>query len=205
MLSFTLRYSLGLTIPALAGLAVLGPAILDLLAAKGIASGAAQLIPLLGIGYLFSGAQSIFAILLQIVRDTRALAISRGIAALAYVPFVLIGVAKAGLVGGACATLMGYALDMGLAVWFTSRKERLVLPVGYTAKAVLAAVIMAAIVTLIPHEGPGHLAVAVAVGLLSFAGLMYAMGAFGRQELRLLRSLVGRSSVAADQDRGDSS
>ena len=205
MLSFTLRYSLGLTIPALAGLAVLGPAILDLLAAKGIAAGAAQLIPLLGIGYLFAGTQSIFAILLQIVRDTRALAISRGIAAIAYVPFVLIGVAKAGLVGGACATLLGYALDLGLAAWFTFRRERLALPMGYIGKSALASLIMAVVVALIPHRGLGGLALAVVAGLISFAGMMAAMGAFGRQELSLLRRLLGQWSKGDGRDSGQSS
>ncbi len=202
MLAYTLRYSLGLTIPALAGLSVLGPAILTHLAAEGIAESAGLLIPLIGLGYLFAGTQTIFAILLQILRDTKALAISRGVAALIYVPLVLVGVSYAGLVGGACATLLGYALDLGLAVWFTFRRERLALPMIYTGKAALASLIMAVVVALIPHRSMLGLALSVTAGLISFTGMMAAMGAFGRQELGLLRRLLFQKSDGEDREAG---
>ncbi len=205
MLAYTLRYSLVLTIPALAGLSVLGPAILERLASTGIAASAGVLIPLLGLGYLFAGTQTIFAILLQIVRDTKALAVSRGIAALIYVPLVLIGVSYAGLLGGACATLLGYAIDLGLATWFTFRREKLVLPILYSAKAAFASLIMAGVIAFLPHKGWGGLALAVSAGLIAYVGLMAAMGAFGRQELRLLRHFLDQGATGADRDPGQSS
>lgn len=194
LLAHTLRYSLALAFPALAGLSVLGSPILNLLAARGVSQGALPLIPLIGLGYLFSGIQSIFVILLQIVQDTKALAVSRGIAALAYMPLVLVGVTYAGLLGGACATLIGYALDMGLAIRFTFRREKISFPVLDTFKAVLSSVVMAGVVSFLPHAGLGRLILAVASGVFCFVLLMTLLGAFGRAEFRFLGSLLWRGS-----------
>lgn len=197
LLSTTMRYSIALTIPALAGLSVLGPTVLSLLATQEVSQGSAALIMLMGIGYLFAGTQSIFAIALQILRDTRSLAISRGVAALIYIPLVVVGVALAGLFGAAIATLVGYALDLGLAMWFTLRQQKLSLPLAFSGKAIIASLVMAALVALIPHQGLLNLFVAVGVGIISFVILMVAMRAVGRPELRLLREVLrgGRSSV----------
>jgi O-antigen/teichoic acid export membrane protein len=106
LLSNTLLYLLVLTIPAVAGLSSLGPQVLGILGAEAFAQGIAPVIGIPGIGQVLSGASSTFAIVLQLVQDTKALAVSQGVAAIVYIPWVVFFVTRWGLLGGALATLL---------------------------------------------------------------------------------------------------
>jgi O-antigen/teichoic acid export membrane protein len=69
LLSNTLLYLLVLTIPPVAGLGLLGPQILGMLAPRDFGQGVAPVIGILGIGYVLLGVQSTFAIVLQLIQD----------------------------------------------------------------------------------------------------------------------------------------
>jgi O-antigen/teichoic acid export membrane protein len=190
LLSNSLLYYMLLAIPALAGLSLLGPQILGLLVGTGFAPGIGSIIALLGIAYIFSCAQSTFAMLLQLVEDTGALAISRGIAAIAYVLFVVVGVLKWGLLGGAIATAAGYVLDMALANVFAWRHDRFDFLWVPTLKAAVATAGMSAAVWLVAHPGLTGLGLSVVIGVLVYGVLMVALGGVGRRELRFVSSVL---------------
>lgn len=190
LLSNTLRYYLFLAIPSVAGLGLLGPGILQLLAPGTFNQGIGPLIGLLGLGYLFGGLQTAFAIVLQLVEATRSLAVSRGLAAIVYLPAVFLGVSGWGLLGGAAATVIGYAVDMSLAFVFSARYERFELPVRYSLKAVVATSAMAVLVWFLARPGLAGLASSLVAGALTYVVLLILLRGIGRREFSWLISVV---------------
>lgn len=192
LLSNTLRYYVLLAAPALVGVVAVGERALGLLAPGAVIDGSLWLIAFVGVGSLLSGLQSVFAVLLHLEEDTRALAVSRLIAAPVYVLLVVVAVPRWGLLGGAVATTLGYGLDLFITSRLAWRRERFELPLRPAGKAALAcAGMLAAVLLVLTLEGPVGLVLAVGAGLLSYTLLMLGQRAVGRRELHFLLRAVG--------------
>jgi len=202
LLANTLRYYLVLAIPAAAGLTILGPQILGILASGAIAQGVGFLIPFMAIGYLFSGVQAAFSVVLQLVQDTRALAVARSTAALLYVPMVILGVLRWGLLGGALATAGGYGLDLAFTSFYSRRAASFDLHSWQTLKAALASAGMSLVVVMVQRPGWVGLALSLLSGVAVYLGLLTLVGGIGRRELRFGAALIGWRGPGEDERKG---
>lgn len=194
MLSNTLRYYLLLALPALVGLALLGPRIVTYLASAQIAAAGRNLIPFLGLGLLLASLQNVFAIVLQLVEETRPLALARVLSASVYVLMVLLAVPRWGLFGGAVATALGYALDAGLSFLLAWRRLKFRLPGSSTAKALLASGLMIPVVLMLDSGSLSGLALAVAGGIMIYSTLLVVLRAVGRKELAFVQMILSSPS-----------
>lgn len=190
LLSNTLRYYLLLAIPALAGMVLLGPELLVILSTELIAAAVVPLLPLLGLGLLLRSLQFIFATVLQLVRDTGALALSRAISATAYIGMILVAVPRLGLFGAAVATFAGYAIDLGITTMMAWRHDQFEIPVVPVAKSIAAASVMASLLMVFELEGLAGLGVGVMLGLATYALIMYLIGGLTRREVKFWKSLI---------------
>lgn len=195
LLSNTLLYYMLVAVPAVAGLSLLGPQTLGILSAGTFEQGIAPIIAFLGTAYVFSCAESTFAIVLQLVQDTKAMAVARGVAAIVYVPLVLLAVTRWGLLGGACVTALSYGLDMGLTYRFAWRHDRFAIPLRHSAKAVVAALGMSALVWNVSRPGLGGLAMSFVVGFVAYWVLLIILGGVGKKELRFIGSFFGNRAA----------
>jgi O-antigen/teichoic acid export membrane protein len=147
------------------------------------------------------GMQSTFAIVLQLVQDTKALAVSQGVAAIVYIPLVVFFVTRWGLLGGALVTLLGYAMSMALTFGLLWRYQRLDIPVMQSAKAVIAAFGMGILIWYFRLPGLRGLALALAIGIPAYGGLLFLLGGVGRRELHFVGSILAKRSDEASPDR----
>jgi O-antigen/teichoic acid export membrane protein len=192
----TLHYYTIFSLPALIGLAVLGPAVLRFLAPATAGQDVGWLVLFMGVGYFSSGLEAGFAIVLQIVKRTRALAVSRGTSAILYVPLVFFSVSKWGLVGGALATGTAYVIELGLTYYLARRYERIDVPIKLSTKGVIAAAGMALIIRSMDTMDAFGLLSAVLVGACVYGALMILMRGLGRRELRFAVSLIAKRSAS---------
>jgi stage V sporulation protein B len=188
----TLHYYATFALPALVGLSVLGPLVLRFLAPATAGRDVGWLILFMGVGYFSSGLEAGLAIVLQIVKQTKALAISRGTAAVVYVILVVVSVSAWGLLGGALATGTAYLIELGLTYWLARRYERIGVPIKQSIKGVIAAAGMAVIVWWIDPTGVLEFFLAVVVGALTYGTLMIVMKGLGQRELRFVVSFLSR-------------
>ena len=195
MLFNTLHYYSTLTLPALAGLSVLGAAVLTILAPAAVAQDVGWLVFLMGVGYLASGLEAGFAIVIQIIKKTPVLAFSRVTAALLYVVLVVIGVSHWGLIGGAGATGVGYLVELGLTYWLTNRYEQVNFPVGQSLKAAMSAIAMAAVVWFVSGPSVLRIMIGILVGAAVYIVMMISLRGLSRRELRFFRSAFLNRSV----------
>ncbi len=190
LLTHTLRYYLMLAIPAVAGVALLGPAFLALLARQVPPESIRWIVPWLSLGFLLSNLQSVFSVLLQLGKDTRPLAISKTLSAAAYVAMVAVAVPRWGLIGGAVSTSIGYCLDLIITFSLAWRRLRLPLPIMSTLRAMLATVGMTLVVLVIRGDGLPAILLGIASGAATYTLLLAALGGVGRKELAFFWSIV---------------
>ena len=202
LLTNTLRYYLVLAIPTVAGVALLGPGLLAVLAKQVSTDVIRWIVPLLGLGFLFNNLQSVFGVLLQLVRDTRPLAISRTVSAFAFSAMVGIAVPRWGLLGGAVSTSLGYCLDLCITFSLAWRRQRFALPVRSTIKAALAAAGMTLVVLLTRGDGLLRVSLAMVSGMVAYGLFLVALGGAGRRELSFLLSIVRPGPQGEMRDSG---
>lgn len=191
ILGNTVRYYAILAVPALVGLVLLGPTIMQILATQTMAAGVRLLIPFIGLGLMVTNFQNAFSFVLQIAEDTRSLAVSRLIAAGGYVLLVLFAIPRWGLLGGAIATSLGYILDLLLTRAMARRHLRFPLPLRDIAKAIVASAVMVPVVINLNRGGFRGVIFALAGGLATYTFAMVLLRAVGRRELRFAGSLLG--------------
>jgi O-antigen/teichoic acid export membrane protein len=103
------RYFVGLCLPAVAGLYLVGPQIIELLATEAVADASVVLLPIIGMGIFFFGLDQVYGVLMTASERTATLALTRGSAAIANILLNLALIPEFGIVGAAIATTITYA------------------------------------------------------------------------------------------------
>lgn len=158
---------------------------------------ALPIVPVILVGYIFSGMYSVVTAGLYIERHTRSLAWIAGAGALTNVAICIVAAPRWGLVSVACATPAAYMLMAALGAWQSNR----VYPVpfewgrlavlGALAAALFAVDLAAASHGIAPVSAAG-LASKTAL-LLAFPVLLVGFGFFRHGEISALRSILSRS------------
>jgi O-antigen/teichoic acid export membrane protein len=129
------------------------------------------------------------------------LAISQGVAPDCVCAVGGFYITRWGLLGGALATLVGYILSMALTFGFAWRYRRLDIPVTQSDEAVLAAFGMGILIWYFRLPGVRCLALALAVGILAYGGLLFLLGGVGRREHRFIGLVLTKRSDDASAGR----
>ena len=189
LLSNSLKLYVLLALPAVAGLSVLGRDILDLLAPGSIARSAASLVPVLGLAGLFFGIQSSFAVALHLAKDTHRLAVSQGLAAIAYLPMLIVAVSRWGLIGGGVASMFGYGLAMALTAALSRRTMRFEIPLKASWRALIASTGMALFVAWSRALGLSSLLLSITLGVTTYFAFLALLGVIRKRETTFIAAL----------------
>ena len=192
LLANTLWFYVLVAVPAAAGLSILGRDALGMLATESIVRAAGLLIPVMALASVLWGIRSIFAVALQLVKNTRGLAVSHGLASIVYLPVLVIAVERWGLIGGAAASIVGSGLALTLTALLSRRTIEFEIPWVASLKAVLAAAGMAIIVAWSKMPSLFGLLLSVTLGAATYLALLGLLGVIRKREMKFIVSLLRR-------------
>lgn len=185
-LSQTFKYSLVLGLPAVVGLSALAPRLLELISTSTFVGPSYAIVPLAAAGVLLDGIANVFASVMRLHKNTRAIAVAVVLAALLHLLLNFILIPTVGIVGGAIATFIGYGLELGFTMFQSWRHTRFPLPVRASAASLVASAVMLPVVAWIgAWNGWIGLILAIAAGVIVYGAALLLMGGVTWQEVRV--------------------
>jgi O-antigen/teichoic acid export membrane protein len=188
------RLALGLLVPAMVGIGVLGVPIVRLFATEEFVRGA-SLVPLITLGYTFLMLSAYYEVALGLVERQVWSTINTGIAAVVNILLNFLLVPVWGIAGAAWVTAIGFGVQFCLSAWMGSRQVRLEFDWTFFAKACLASLGMGIALYLLPVQGVGVLALGVVAGAVVYGFLMLLLRALTPEEWKAALQVVGLGMI----------
>jgi O-antigen/teichoic acid export membrane protein len=190
------RLALGMLIPAIVGLALISDPLLRLFATDAFAVGA-PVMPVIALGYMLLMLAAYFDVALGLAGKQVWSTVAVCVAAGANILLNLWWIPSLGITGAALATLVGFALQLGLVM--VPGRHCMDFPFDwlFLGKVCAATAGMTGAVWLLPKIATlMWLVVNIVCGMLAYAAVMLACGAVSRQEwTALLRMLRGGTTA----------
>jgi O-antigen/teichoic acid export membrane protein len=188
----SLRYYLMITVPAVAGLAMLAKPILVALTTPEFAVGA-MVIPLIALSGMLMGLFKFVENVIHLVRKTHLNLITFGIPAAADVVLVVLLTPLLGIVGTALASVLSFALMLGIGIVVSRPYMRFSVDWAFLGKAIGAAIVMMIAIYLLDAQSMISVLVALAVGGSIYLLAMILMKGFTSEEIGMVRCIIMRS------------
>jgi O-antigen/teichoic acid export membrane protein len=186
------KLALGLLIPCIIGIGVIGKPLVFHLSSPEFMSGA-PLMPLIGLGYLFHMLGSYWTINLGLGMKQKISTFSFFVAAVFNLIFNWLLIPPLGITGAAFATLISFFVQFSIDFWFGRKILVLPLPLGFIAKAFISSVGMG-IVGFIgvnwAMEGRIKLMFLIVMCSIVYFILLFCFKAFGQRELGSIKKQV---------------
>lgn len=190
---------LALGLPCVIGLTLLAPGVAHCFFGESFRAMGAKLMPVVALGALLAGLKAYyFDAAFQFAHQTVYQVWIVLAAAVVNVVLNLIAIPRWGLQGSAIASVLAYAISIGLTTWFGRRHFALPVPVGAVAVVLLAGGTMAAVLAPFRQNvSPMALTAQVAGGAAVYGGILVAMNFLGlRDAMRRAAGRLRRSSGA---------
>jgi O-antigen/teichoic acid export membrane protein len=193
LLTYSLKYTLFIAIPAVFGLTLLSKPLLTVLATPEIAQQGFMITPLVAIGGLLLVVSQIVGQTLVLEKKTRVLGTVWTAAALVNLALNFVLVPYYGIVGAAATTLAAYAIMFVFTLFYSRKGFQFGLNVKFIAKSLFASVVFSLV--LIEWNPVGVVSVSASVFSCSliYAGIVFALRGFSQDEITLFLSLFERS------------
>ena len=185
-------------LPAAVGLALVAKPLAGLMVGEGLSAGAARVTPWIALSGFFAGVTTYyFHTAFTLARKTRLLLVAMAIPACANLALTWVLIPRFGLDGAMWATAASYLVG-AVASWALGRKVMpLPIPWGAVGRCGMAAIGMAAAVSLVPASGDLlELLGKAGVGVLTYSVLALALNAgdVRSRGVDLMRSLQGAAA-----------
>jgi O-antigen/teichoic acid export membrane protein len=174
------RYYVGLALPAIGGLFLIGPEIVQQLASTTASEPSVVLLPIIGCGIFISGLDKIYGVLLVASERTALLTLLRGIAAVVNIILNLILIPPLGIAGAAAATAATYGL--GFVLLYHKLTSIFPVPFDYSflIKSITSSVIM---VTIIYQIGLENIFLTLLVAPICYFFILYVFNGYTISEV----------------------
>ncbi|MGQ3720241.1 lipopolysaccharide biosynthesis protein [Natrialba aegyptia] len=146
------RYLIGLAIPSIVGLYLIGNQLLELLSTGKIAGQAVLLLPIIALGILFIGLETLYRQLFYAAEETKLVSIIRIISVAANILFNIVLIPIYGIIGAALATLIANLFAFVMIYSLSRRRYQINFEKVFTIKSSLAAMIMYSIAILSGYQ-----------------------------------------------------
>jgi O-antigen/teichoic acid export membrane protein len=187
LLSQSFKFSIILGLPAVVGLSALGPHFFNLTATPEFSTASIYIVPMAALGILLNGIMGVFASVMRLHKNTRAIAVAASTSAIVHLILNLTLIPTLGIVGGALSTLLGYALELILIVAQSLRFERFNLPWQSAIVAIVGSALMLPVVLWIASWNNWlALILSSAVGAVVYLVVVLLMRAVTWKELQLV-------------------
>ena len=189
------RLALGILVPAIVGIAVLGDPVLRLLSTEEFVRGA-PLIPLITLGYALHMLSSYFDVMLGLAGRQIWSTVAIGFAAATNISLNFILVPTLGITGAAYATAIGFGVQFGVATLQGVKHVKLQFHWIFLLKAVIASMLMGIFVSQLSVTGAMDLVLAVIGGVFFYCAAMIAFRAVASSEWSDVLQVTGLSRVS---------
>ena len=192
--SLVFRYYSILAIPAFFGISYLAYEAVRLLSTPEIAEQGSILVPILAFAYLLRGFDKSLVYILTSAKKTTLTAKATMISAVANVVLNVVLITRYGILGAAVATAISHAIVFGLIYTYSTRELTIPIPIFTFLRAILAAIVMTAVLMLIPLDlTPGmSLLFYPPLGAAIYFSVLYGLGEFSREEIAGLMNEISR-------------
>lgn len=191
-LSSSLRYFLLIAIPSVVGLSVLAKPVLMILTTPAFATGSI-VIPFIALSGLLGGVFQIIINITLLVKKTQFNLFIHIIAASANLVLNIVLIPFIGILGAAIATLTSYILMVIVGIYVSFKDFSFDLGFAFIFKCIISAGIMAGVVLFINPGNLFYLLISIVMGTIVYFALMVLMKGVGKNEIELVRHLVGRN------------
>ena len=189
-LNYSLKFYLMFAIPSLFGLTVLSKSLLLTFTTSEFVS-AYLVVPIVALGTIFYVGGGTIAIILQILKKTKILAIVGGAAAAINLILNIILIPIIGILGAAISTLITF-LFMGTAFGIQSFKGiPFEIDLKFIAKSIIASIPMAFVVWKLNPYGAVNILIAVGIAAVIYFGILILLRGFTEDEYKFLRGFLG--------------
>lgn len=177
------RYFLGLAIPSIVGLYLTGGQVIGWLSTSEAAEQAPLLLSIIALGIVWSGLETLLRQILYADGDTKTPTIIHVTSTLFNIGLNIALIPIYGIIGAAFATLLSYFLTFSVLYAIATRRFDIDLEGGFTIRAVAAAGIMFAVVTLL---GVQHVIALLVSCPIIYGSLLVLFGGIELDELAFI-------------------
>lgn len=188
-MSYSLKYFLLLTIPAVFGLSVLATPILTILTTEEFISGNV-VIPFIAVSGLFAGVFQIVINITLLVKNTKFNLFIQMFAATANVLLNIILIPVIGILGAAIATFISFLLMAASCIYVSFRYIKFELNFGFIAKSIVASSVMASILFFIHPVTTVQLLITIIIGIIIYTIMILLIRGLDWGEIMMLKRLM---------------
>lgn len=188
-MSYSLRYFLFISIPAVFGLSALAKPLLETFTTNDFASGW-LVVPVIAFSSLMAGVVQIFINTLLIVKKTKSQTYINCAAAVLNILINLLLIPYIGIIGAALSTLVSYILMAVLCMHMSLKYFEHEFHFYDIAKSVISSVTMYVFISHFRSSSTSGIFEMVIVGLFTYLSVMFLLGGFRDHELSLMRKYI---------------
>lgn len=191
-LSYSLKYFLALAIPFIFGAALLSEEVLTAFSTPEIGAEGHTIVPLVAMAMLLWGIYAVVVHVLVVVNKTTIMGMSWALAALVNLGLNIAFVPHFGITGAAVATLIAYALAVGITIYYSRKEFKFSVDWAFILKSLVASSVMAPVVWKIAPAGTLNVVLTVLAGTTIYVIMLLLLRGFKKEEFQFLKSLLPR-------------
>ncbi|WP_435078463.1 flippase [Halococcus sp. AFM35] len=179
-----IRYFTTIGLPAIAGLYLVGPEIIESLSTEATGEASITILPIIASGIFLFGLDEIYGIIFIASERTEILTFTRGVAAISNVILNLIMIPQFGILGAAIATMMSYGV--GLMILIHKLKGYFTVSIDYyfMGKCGVASISMASIFTILNS----NIVLTIATAPLFYFAILFVFRGYTYDEVKRVKN-----------------
>lgn len=188
-LTYSLKYFLMVAIPSVFGLSILSKQLLCILSTPEFVASGSVVIPIVASGALLFGVWRIIEQNLVLVKKTKLIGITWGIAGLVNLSLNIIFVPVVGIVGAAISTLITFVVATMIMAHMSFKQFTFPIDWMFILKSIFASIIMAFVISTANPVQVVDVLVWMGIGAAIYAGLIFLLGGIRMDEFKFFKEL----------------
>ena len=189
ILTYSLKYYIGIALPCVFALSVLSKPILLLLTTQQIATNGYLVIPFVAAGTMLIGAYSVLVTIIALKKKTAVIGTIWMLSAALNLGLNLVLIPYLGLVGAALTTFLAFLLAFVLTTIYSFRYFKFDVNGGFIAKSTSGSIIIALFLFLWNPAGLLNIVLAIALAAAIYLSILLALRGFTIREIKLMYSI----------------
>jgi len=189
ILTYSLKYFIGMVLPCVFALSVLSKPILLVLSTPQIAANGYQVTPFVAAGTALVGAYSVIVTIIALEKKTATIGTIWMLAAALNFGLNLVLIPYLGLVGAALTTFLAFLLAFTLTAIYSSRYFKFDVSAGFVVKSVCSSSIIALFLRVWNPSGLFSIVLSIAVAAAIYLSILLVLRGFTIREIKLIYNI----------------
>jgi O-antigen/teichoic acid export membrane protein len=188
-LSYSLKYSLAITIPFAFGAAILAEPVLRLFSTPEIASEGYLVLPIMALSSLVFVFGGVINHIIILVKKTKISGAAWTIAAVVNLGLNILVVPRLGILGAAITTLLAYSIAEAIQLYYSFKEFRVSIDWSFIIKCLVASAIMSIAIWKMAPQGNSATILTVVAGAAIYGAILFLLKGFKKEEFKFFREL----------------